>query len=157
MGVTAPGLSAAFGDERSLFLEALARYLGGGPETATRAIDQAPSAREAARGMLVHAATLLTGRDTPRGCLLASATARCSAASADVEQTLAGIRRDIEARLRARIERDVAAGALPASTDAAALAGSVASTVQGLSSLARDGASWAKLLAIVEITLSAWP
>jgi len=157
MGITAPSLYTAFGDKRTLFFEALDRYLGGGPEAVTRAIDAAPGARDAARDMLEHSAVLFTGRETPRGCLLATATASCSAASADVQEALASIRLEIEARLRTRIEQDVVAGVLPQKTDAVALAGLTAATVQGLSSLARDGASRAKLLGVVSAAMSTWP
>ena len=157
MGITAPSLYSAFGDKRTLFLEALDRYLGGGPEAVIDAIDAAPDARDAARDMLERSAVLFTGRRTPRGCLLATATASCSPASADVQETLAGIRLKIEARLRKRIERDIVAGVLPRGTDAVALAGLVAATVQGLSSLARDGASRAKLLTVVAAAMSTWP
>jgi len=157
MGITAPSLYSAFGDKRTLFLEALDRYLGGGPVAVINAIDSAPNARDAAGDMLEHSAVLFTGRRTPRGCLLATATASCSAASADVQKTLAGIRLKIEARLRKRIEQDIVVGVLPQGTDAVALAGLVAATVQGLSSLARDGASRAKLLTVVAAAMSTWP
>ena len=112
MGVTAPSLYTAFGDKKRLFLEAVRRYAGDpGPAAA---IDGAPSAREAAREMLTAAAIAYTGEATPKGCLLASATASVSAASTDVQEAVADIRRSIGTRLRERIGRDVAAGALPA-------------------------------------------
>ncbi len=156
MGVTAPSLYTAFGDKKRLFLEAARRYAGD-PAALRQAIDDAPAAADAARAMLVAAVTGFTGETTPPGCLLASATASGTAESADVRQAIADIRRSIAGHLQARIERDVAAGLLPPATDAAALAALVIAVIQGLSTLARDGASRAALLAVADAALRAWP
>ena len=156
MGVTAPSLYTAFGDKKRLFLEAAHRYAGD-PEAMAQAIDGAPSAHDAVREMLTAAAVAYTGDATPKGCLLASATASCSAASADVQDAIAEIRRSIAGRLRARIDRDIASGMLPPVADAAALVGLAMALTQGMSTLARDGAPRASLLAIVEVALQAWP
>ena len=156
MGVTAPSLYTAFGDKKRLFLEAAQRYAGD-PEAMALAIDEAPTAYDAARRMLTAAATAYTGDTTPKGCLLASATASGSAASADVQRAIADIRQRIAAQLRVRIERDISAEVLPPRTDAAALAGTVMAVIQGMSVLARDGTLRPALLAIVKHTLQAWP
>ena len=156
MGVTAPSLYTAFGDKKRLFLEAARRYAGD-PEKMAQTIDGAATAYDAARDLLTAAATAYTGEATPRGCLLASATASGSAASADVQSAIGDIRRSVNGRLRARIDRDVAAGLLPPKTHAAALAGLVMAVMQGMSSLARDGTPRASLLAIVEVALQGWP
>ncbi len=156
MGVTAPSLYTAFGDKKRLFLEAMQRYAGN-PEAMAEQIGGAATAHDAARNMLIAAATAFTGEVTPRGCLLASATASGSAASEDVQRAVADIRCVIAAQLRARIERDVAAGILPIDTDAAALSGLVIAVIQGISVLARDGASRAQLTDIVNAALGAWP
>ena len=156
MKVTAPSLYTAFGDKKRLFLEAVGRYAGD-PETITRTIDGAATAFDAARDMLTAAATAYTGEATPKGCLLASATASGSSASADVQQVVADIRAAIGERLCARIEADVVADILPSNTDSAALSGLVMTVTQGMSTLARDGASCARLLTIVEAAMRAWP
>lgn len=156
MGITAPNFYAAFGDKQRLFLEAMRLYAGDPAEMA-HAIDDAPTARQAACDLMTAAAATYTGEATPKGCLLASATASGSAASADVQDAVADIRRDIDGRLRMRIERDIEGGALPSGTQAAALAGLVLAVTQGMSVLARDGATRELLLAIVEAALGAWP
>jgi len=156
MGISAPSLYTAFGDKKQLFLEAVRLYAGD-PEDAGRRIDDAPSAYDAARALMSVAATAYTGKATPKGCLLASATASGSAASADVQAAVADVRRGIEKRLRVRIERDVEDGVLPPTTQPAALAGLVLAVTQGMSVLARDGASRASLLAMVKAALRAWP
>ena len=156
MGVSAPSLYTAFGDKRRLFLEAVRLYAGD-PQALSRAFDEAPTAYDAALGMLTAAAIAYTGEDTPKGCLLASATASGSQASADVREAVSEVRRDVGRRLRRRIERDIAEGVLPAATEAADLSGLVLAVTQGLSVLARDGAPRSALLAIVRTALAAWP
>lgn len=156
MGVTAPSLYAAFGDKKRLFLEAARRYAGN-PEATAQAINDAPDAYQAAHTMLTSAAIAYTGEAMPKGCLLASATASGSAASRDVQNTIGNIRRSIMACFEARIGRDVANGSLPYGTDPSALAGLVMAITQGMSVLARDGASRESLLAIVDTALLTWP
>ena len=138
MGITTPSLYAAFGDKKRLFLEAAHRYAGD-PQAMDQAIDDAPTAFDAARDILTAAAQAFTGDTTPKGCLLASATASGSADAAEVQRAVADIRKAIDARLRFRIERDVMARILPCGTDAAALSGLVMAVIQGMSVLARDG------------------
>lgn len=156
MGITAPSLYTAFGDKRQLFLEAVRLYAGHPAEIA-RGIDGAQTALDAARTMLTAAAQAYTGELTPRGCLMASATASGSAASADVQAIVARFRGEIERHLRARVARDIREGVLPPQTDPAALSGLVMAVTQGLSVLARDGAGRVALLGIVEAALMAWP
>jgi len=74
-----------------------------------------------------------------------------------VQAELAGIRRSIEDGLRGRVEGAVASGELTAGTDAMALAGHVMAVIQGLSTLARDGAPRDKLLRVAASAMLAWP
>ena len=156
MGITPPSLYAAFGDKRRLFRETVDRYLGGVTAVA-RSIDDAATAEAAARDLLNAAAFGDTGEDTPPGCLLASSIISCSASAAGIREELAIIRRGIEAALRARIERDVRAGLLRAGVDADTLAGHVLAVVQGMSTLAKDGAGREKLLRIAGAAMAGWP
>lgn len=156
MGVTPPSIYFAFGDKKQLFLKAVRRYLSG-PVTSEQIIDEAATARDAASGLLQTAATDFTGKDTPPGCLLASSTISCSAAAADVQAELASIRRGIEARLRDKIRRDIGLGNLPAQTEADGLAGHVMAVIQGMSTLARDGAPRDKLMSIAALAMMTWP
>ena len=156
MGVTAPSLYTAFGDKKRLFLEALGLYTGDVEAIGAR-ISSAPTSYDAASGMLTTAAEAFTGTTTPKGCLLASAAATGSAASADIQQTVAAIRSAIAAHLRARIELDVETDVLPKATDADALTGLVMAVIQGMSVLARDGMARTPLLAIAATAMAAWP
>ena len=156
MGITAPSLYAAFGDKKGLFLDAVRKYTSG-PVTAQQIIDDAATAREAAESLMMAAAVGFTGKNTPSGCLLASAAISCSDAARDVQLALSAIRGEIESRLRTKIQNDVAIGRLPKGTAAAPLAALSLAVIQGMSTLARDGAKRPKLIKIVEAAMEAWP
>ena len=156
MGVTAPSIYTAFGDKKRLFLESVKLY-SDPPEAGQQALDQTATARDAAHQMLTSAAIAFTGEATPKGCLLASATASGSTDAQDVQEAVAAIRRDIMARLEVRIGRDIDTGRLPSKTDARALAALVVGVVQGMSVLARDGVGRQVLLAMADSALLGWP
>ena len=155
MRMNAPSIYAAFGDKKSLFLKALDLYVGDLDEI-RKTIDDSTSAYDAARGMLLASAIRFTGTETPRGGMLASATASGSAECADVQVIAAKKRASIESSLRARIERDIENGSLPKSTSASALAALTISVIQGLSVLARDGSSRKKLQLVADAAMAAW-
>lgn len=93
----------------------------------------------------------------PRGCMVVPAATNCTNESGDILDELAGRRRAAERMLRERIAAGRAAGEIPADTDIDALAGTIATTLYGLSIKARDGASRASLRRIVEQTMRMWP
>jgi AcrR family transcriptional regulator len=152
MRISPPSLYAAFGDKKRLFLEAVQRYLSG-PVTSESIIDAAATGRDAAEGLLRAAAIGFTGSNMPRGCLLASSAISCSADAADVQDELAAIRRRIERRLLKKIVRSNGNGRSLPVTESAALAGHVMAVIQGMSTLARDGASREKLLAVASMAM----
>lgn len=156
LGVTPPSIYAAFGNKKTLFLKAVDLYLSGGSSPAA-IIDAADSARAAALALMEGAAVAFTGEETPPGCMLATSAISVSAEAVDVQAHLSAIRNAVEAHLKARIEGDVADGALPPGTDAETLAAHTTAIVQGLSTLARDGASREKLLRVARSAISAWP
>ncbi len=156
MGVTAPSIYTAYGDKKQLFLEAMRLYAKP-PDDMQCALDQAATARDAASAMLISAAHAFTGETTPRGCLLASATASGSKDSADVQKSVADVRRDIIARLKGRIDRDIATGVLPETASATTLAAMVVAMIQGISVLARDGMDRESLLMMASCALQGWP
>lgn len=156
MGITPPSLYAAFGDKRSLFRDAVDCYLGGVTPILLD-IAAAPTARAAAHNLLHNAAMGNTDEHTPAGCLLASSIVSSSADAADIRDELARIRQEIELALRSRIQRDVDHGLLAPGSDSELLAGHIFAVVQGMSTLAKDGAGRQKLLGIAECAMKAWP
>jgi AcrR family transcriptional regulator len=156
LGITPPSLYAAFGDKRQLFLEAVGRYVNG-PVTSTSIIADAPNARAAAEALLGAAAVGFTGESTPPGCLLATAAISGSLEAADVQQELASIRRAIEAKLAEKIRQSVQACELPVTSDSDAMAAHLMAVIQGMSTLARDGAPREKLQRVAATAMAGWP
>ena len=147
---------SAFGDKKKLFLDAVGLYLSG-PITSETIIKQALSAYDAAQELLRVSAIGFTGTNTPPGCLLASSAISCSDAANDVKLELAAIRRGIEERLRIKILQSIAQKQLPENTDAEGLAAMTMAVIQGMSTLARDGATREKLIHIGEMAMRVWP
>ena len=156
MGVTAPSIYTAFGDKKQLFLEAMRLYAGD-TEDLELSLSTADTARDAVEGMLDAAVNLFTGKSTPPGCLLASATASGSKDSIDVQAAVTSVRSEIMKLICVRIKQDIKKGILPPSTDAAALAAFVIALVQGMSVLARDGMKRKQLKVMINTAMTAWP
>ena len=156
MGITPPSLYTAFGDKKQLFLEAVQLYTSGAV-TSESIMNEAPTAREAAVGLLRASAIGFTGESTPAGCLLASSAISCSNAAADVQKALRDIRLNTEHRLRTKIVQDRSMRQLKPKIDAEALAGHIMAVIQGMSTLARDGAPREKLLSVASTAMLAWP
>ncbi len=156
MGINAPALYSAFGSKSELFLEVMQLYRGDAAREA-EAIDGAPSAREAAALVLRNAIATFTRADGPKGCLVGTGLASGSQAAAGIRLEGTAMRLALEKTLSARIQKDISAGILPAGTQAEALAAYVVCTVQGFSTLARDGAAAATLEQVARLVLASWP
>lgn len=157
MGITAPSLYTAFGDKETLFLECLERYTNPGPKPAHSLIAQASSARQAALELLDFSARWFTQPNSPPGCMVASAASSGSEASSKVRAALKRVRKMNQTALQKRAERDIRDGVLPKSADARALAAMTMALIQGMSTLARDGANRDALLGLVSSAMNAWP
>ncbi|NUS05287.1 MAG: TetR/AcrR family transcriptional regulator [Nonomuraea sp.] len=157
MGIRPPSLYAAFGDKQRLFEEAVHRYQETYGAFTTRALTEEPTGRRAIERVLRESAAEYAGADHPSGCLIISAAVNCGPESAEVEELLRGFREEAKAALRRRIDDDVRAGRLAPDTDADALATYFAAVIQGMSTQSRDGASHARLLAVAELAMTAYP
>ncbi len=156
MGIKPPSIYAAYGDKKGLFRAAVRHYLAQ-PVTPVEAIAQAPTAEAAARAMIEGAAVAFTGTDTPAGCLVASSAIAVSGEADDLRKELAAIRREIETALHDKIVLATNKEELPAQTDPAVLAAYVMTVIQGLSTMARDGATRQKLQQVAQLAMRIWP
>ena len=157
MGISPPSLYAAFGDKRSLFEEAIARYQESYGAFTPRALTEESTARGAVERVLREAAAEFTAPGRPRGCLVISAAVNCGPESADVEEALRAQREAGKRAIRDRIASGVRTGELPAETDTEALAQYYAAVFQGMSTQARDGATREQLEALAALAMHAWP
>lgn len=140
LGISAPSLYAAFGDKRTLFREAVARYEAN-PASVTTAGAAGTTPHEVLRLMLNRACQEYASEAHPRGCLVNSAP------------ELVGNRNQNRA-VTADVLRGVATGA-EASVDADTLAAFTHVLLVGLSSYARDGANEEQLRRVAELAMRA--
>ncbi len=144
MGINPPSLYAAFGDKQTLFAEVVERYQSD-PTSFIAAALAEPTARRAIERLLHGAADQYARDDQPPGCMVLS------------EPKLGEHRAESRRALDQRIRRGLDDGDLPATTDAAALGGYLASVLTGMSAAARDGATAAELHATADLALAAVP
>jgi AcrR family transcriptional regulator len=157
MRITPPALYGAFGDKKRLFLEAVARYEQGPGCFAAKALVEERTAAAAIRRLLLGAVRSFADPKNPRGCLVVLGATNCTIESTDVFEAVAERRHVAEGAVRARIAAGQSAGELSDDADVDALAGMVTATLYGLAVKARDGASRARLRAIVDQLMTMWP
>lgn len=144
LGIAGPSLYAAFGDKRTLFDEAAARYVAALDQVVGAAL-AAPTAEAAVEQLLREAAEHYTAEGTPPGCMVRS------------EPLLAGPRAATRAAIEQRIARGRAEGDVAATADVQGLGSYVDAVLTGMSEQARDGATRAMLLASVSYAMAGWP
>ncbi|RUX84940.1 TetR/AcrR family transcriptional regulator, partial [Mesorhizobium sp. M7D.F.Ca.US.004.01.2.1] len=94
--------------------------------------------------------------DRPQGCLVALGALHQDSSRGAICDDLRRRRAENHSALQKRLERGVAEGELPADFDASAIATFFATVQHGMSIQARDGASYAALLATVAGAMAAW-
>lgn len=156
MAVTPPTLYAAFGSKEELYREALARYRHLGRQAAAVSTESG-----SVFSMLEHhlraAAQRFPDPDKPKGCMVAVGSLQCGADNRNAADAVASERRAGLAGFVIQLEQAKQRGELPCDTDADALACFYAAVYQGMSIQAIDGADTARLNALVDIALAAWP
>ncbi|QHI97416.1 TetR family transcriptional regulator [Xylophilus rhododendri] len=156
-GISAPSFYAAFGSKEALFQEAVALYLATHGQVTASLHDPALAPRQAIETALRRSAAMQCEPDHPRGCMVALGTMSApSPANASVARPLQVSRAETSAGLLACVRRGVGLGELKPETDIQALATVFDSFLNGLSTLARDGADAARLDAAVTQLMRLW-
>jgi len=156
MGITAPSLYGAFTSKAGLYREALERYQRTVGAAGLKALEE-PTARGFIAGVLEMAVRAFADPRHPPGCMISTAVLTCATENQPVARHVAGLRGATLEQLRERLQRAIAAGELPSSTDAAGLARVYGAILQGMSVQALDGASEDSLRKIAAFALSCFP
>lgn len=153
MGIGSPSLYAAFGSKEALYAEALDFYVTEHEAIAWGGFTSAATARGAVERFLFDSAAGLSA--TTNGCMVT-----LSAVGGEGHDELGARVRAARARgfekIKARIVRGQGEGEIPASVDSHALARFVQCVQNGMSILARDGATKAELNDVAETALLGW-
>jgi len=159
MGLSKPSLYAAFGDKEALYLKALARYVELLVARHSAALDDEPDGRKAVAGFMRSMGKMGSDPALPGGCFIINGSADCGGTTVPpaVEQALRAALAGSESMLLSRLERTRADGQLPASAKPAELASLFATLMAGLAVMAKSGVGFAKLDAVIDAAMAAWP
>jgi AcrR family transcriptional regulator len=155
-GLSPPSIYAAFGSKEALFKEAVSLYKSETRARITRALQDAPTTRAAVDAMLRTAVRGTTEPDEPRGCLLVQGALTCSPSNSEMQQYLREQRLEGHRALMSRLKAGVAAGDVPVRANISAIASFYATVIHGISIQAKDGASRASLMSVVDCAMAAW-
>lgn len=157
MGINSPSLYAAFGDKEQLFRAAVGLYGETEGGLTERALREEPTACAAIEAMLRDNAATYSTDDVPRGCMIVLAGSTYTTRSEGVRDFLVECRQETVGQVRARLDRAVADGDLPAGLDTTMIADFYITVLYGLSIRARDGATADELSKIIDGAMAAWP
>lgn len=155
-GITAPSFYAAFGSKEALFAEVVDCYLATHGQVNDCLWDDTLSPREAVELALRRSARMQTEQDHPKGCLIVLSISTCAPEHDHIHTLLATRRSHTREGFMRNVIRAIEQGELSADTHARALALSLHSFEIGLSTEARDGATWHDLDAAVSSAMQAW-
>lgn len=153
LGISTSSLYAAFGTKADLFEESVRTYAERYREIYQQAVteDDIHVVLEQILTRSVREFTQPT--DQHPGCLISSAVMTDGPETLDVRIYLADLHRANEQTLRARVERAIDEGQLPATTSAAVFTGLIQAVWHGLSVQSNLGASRAGLLATAQLAI----
>lgn len=153
IGVSVPSLYLAFGNKEQLFLKAVehyGRYSGGMYQAALAQ----SSARDVVRCILLGEVELVTGGDTPDGCLMIQGALATSAGADTIREALAALRSRAEAAVADKLQT---LGDVPAGWQAPDLASYVMALAAGIAVQAKSGVSRDRLLRMTDAVLRSMP
>ena len=156
MGIQPASLYKAFGNKRTLFEKALARYLAGPVAFVHDALNE-PTALAVADRILRRTAEFLTEGRSRRGCMTIQAALASGVEGEPIRRKLIALRVEEQDALRRRFERAKSEGDLPNDADAADLARLITALYQGMTVQAINGASREDLLRLSDTALRIWP
>jgi AcrR family transcriptional regulator len=156
MGIQPASLYKAFGNKRTLFEKALARYLAGPVAFMHDALSE-PTAYAVAKRILRRTAEFLTEGRSRRGCMTIQAALTGGVEGEPIRKKLIAVRVREQDALRRRFQRAKSEGDLPSDANAADLARFVTALFQGMTVQAINGASREDLLRLSDTALQIWP
>ena len=143
----------AFGNKRSLYIQTLHRYGYLALQQTMAFWDAAVSARENLRAMFMVIVDL-PDAEKRRGSMLCNCIAEVVPHDAEIARVVQGILSDFTQFFHTSLSRAQQAGEVASETNITALARYLVSSIQGVCTMAKAGATRDELLDIVTVTLS---
>jgi AcrR family transcriptional regulator len=156
MGINPPSLYAAFGSKEGLFRQVLQRYQAERDVVIAHAL-AAPTAAETVERFLRGSVVDQTLDERTHGCLLVQGALACADQATPIRRELGRSRLTGQFALTERFLNAQTSEDIPRDVDPGGLARYVCTVVHGLAVQAASGASRAELLAVVDMTMKAWP
>ncbi|GAB4442659.1 MAG: TetR/AcrR family transcriptional regulator [Rhodocyclaceae bacterium] len=155
MGLSKSSLYQAFGSKQKLFETCLAHFRERQTARMTRALEAAPSAMAFLRQMLHGVAREARARPCPKGCLIMNSATEFAGRDPAIARLVERGVGDFTAVFRAAIRRAQSEGDVPAARSADTLARYIVSTISGLKTMIKAGASARSVEDIAEVALGA--
>jgi AcrR family transcriptional regulator len=157
IGVNTPSLYAAFGSKESLYAEAVKLYMKATESLFWSYLDAGRTARMGMRDLLRATAKEMSSSEShPIGCFVTLALVD-EDMPPSVSKVIRQSRHDWLEIIRRHIEKAIAKGELPASTDVDSLSRFFQAIVQSIGIQSHDGATRADLEGMIETAMTIWP
>lgn len=138
MGINGPSLYNAFGDKRTLFVQALERYAEHYMRSLIRRLESGRAPENAIREFFAVLVEKSLTDPTRRGCLIVNSALEVSPHDADLKQVIASYLGEIETFFRRCLARGQDAGAISKKIDAQDMARHLLGIVLGIRVAARS-------------------
>lgn len=157
MGLSPSSFYNAFGSKERLYQEAIDTFIAEGRRCLRATLAGEQDTRAAFQALLEQEAASFTQEDRPSGCMISLAGTHLPPALAELRCMLTNQRQATQEAMADRLRQGKAAGDVPADVDVEALAAFFNALIRGMAVQARDGASRARLIEIIEVAMRAWP
>jgi AcrR family transcriptional regulator len=157
MGISASSFQNTFGSKERVYEEATQLYLDEKARWFAEALSENDDARRTFEKLIECTAEAFTAASDPAGCMISLAGTHAAPECDRIREMMAAKRNLTEAAMRGRLEAGIAAGEMPAGTDAAAMAAYFSTLFQGMAVQARDGATREQLMRIGALAMRIWP
>ncbi|WP_405081058.1 TetR/AcrR family transcriptional regulator [Paenibacillus chitinolyticus] len=154
--ISAASFYAAFESKEALFREVVDQYIESYGQVSESFRDESIPPKAAIEQGLRRSARMQTERSHPLGCLLVLSAVTCSPEQNHIREMLAKERERVRSWMKNCIERAVADGELPDSTDIAMLVALFETFLQGISTQARDHVPYEAIDAAITQLMSVW-
>jgi TetR/AcrR family transcriptional regulator, transcriptional repressor for nem operon len=148
-------LYGAFGDKRALFVKSLELYRNQVLSEIQGLLREADSPFEGIGRVMRYAAQPPRAKNSPSGCLMANTALELGVSDPDVAVEVKKLFRSTERTLTAAVKKGQERGEITTRFDAAAIAQSLANTINGIRILQNTGASDRHVKTVVEMALAA--